>query len=80
MAGSRRYRRRAVAATDALIAQTEQLRAAQAVALQALVAAGHNTRRAAMLLTLTDQRLEQLRTSRQHLLEAEPAEAEPPLG
>jgi hypothetical protein len=65
-------RHRAVVRTDALIAQAEQLRAAQALVLQSLAAAGHSTRRAAMLLQLTEQRLEQLRASRQYLLGEQP--------
>ena len=71
MAAPHHPRHRAVAGTDALIAQMEQLRIAQALVLHGLVAAGHNTRRAAMLLQITEQRLEQLRTSREHLMSGE---------
>jgi hypothetical protein len=61
-----------LAATDTYIAQAEQLRAAQLLVLEGLLSAGHSTRRAAMLLKLTEQRLEQLQTSRHYLVDAEP--------
>jgi hypothetical protein len=78
MVGSLRYRRRAVAATDALILQAEELRSAQLLVLRGQLAAGLSTRRAAMLLKLTEQRLEQLQASRHYLVEVEPTAAEPP--
>jgi hypothetical protein len=78
MVGSLRYRRRAVAAADALILQAEELRSAQLLVLQGQLAAGLNTRRAAMLLKLTEERLEQLQTSRHYLVDVEPTAAEPP--
>jgi hypothetical protein len=67
----RHARWRAVAGTDALITQAEHIRAAQALVLHSLVAAGHNTRRAAMLLHIIEERLERLRTSRQLLISGE---------
>ena len=71
MDAPRHPRHRAVAGVDVLIAQAEQLRVAQAVVLQGLIAAGLNTRRAAMLLQITERRLEQLQASRQALVAGE---------
>ena len=73
MDGPRHPRHRALAATDALIVQAEQLRAAQIVVLAGLIAAGHSTRRVAILLQIAEERLDQLRASRDNLLGAEPA-------
>ena len=78
MEGSRHPRHRAVATMDAYIAEAEQLRDAQALVLQSLTAAGHNVRRATMLLKLTEERLEQLRTSRNHLVVDEERNSIPP--
>lgn len=75
MEGSPHPRHYAIAATEAMIVDAELLREAQRLALQGLVAAGHNAGRAAALLRLTDERIELLRASRLHLMDGAPAEA-----
>ena len=68
------YGRRALAAAEAYIAHAEQLLVAQRQVLEGLVAAGQDTRRAAMILKLTEERLEQRRISRKYLLKTKAEE------
>lgn len=66
-------RHRAVAEIELLIAEAEQLQSRYRLHVQTLTAAGSGTRRAAVLLRLAEERLDQLRRSRDVLIGDEPA-------